>query len=181
MQLRLAGRLQHVRLNPLLERRGDVQLSQRRLVKGPYADEGLVQQILGVAIRRVAPTYPPAVVAIPAVPAPQVSFPSFGDLGENGEARPHVGASFGVVGAGTEHGVRPAIGTAPVRRVERGRAVGERGVGLVAHLVARGQWHEDVEGRVLDALGRDGHTGLLEPPDELHGVIGRQRRERVAS
>ncbi len=143
------GRLLH-------ERGGPARLDR------PGAHQGLIQQVLGVAVR-------PAVALVPLVvlrPARHRALPFLGQLRQHADAGPHVTASLGVMGREGEHRLRPS----PRRRAHGpvellGRAA--EAARVTAHLIERDQGLIPVESRVFLPLGHDRRAHLGEPHDEV--------------
>jgi hypothetical protein len=137
-----------------------------RYLERPSAEQGLVDQVLVVPIRRREAADPPLVAGVEAAPAAERGRELARDLRQDVDPRPDVLAAFGVVGRAAEHRVRPALGAGGVLAVELVDRQPEV-VRLAADFVERGQSVVDVEGGVLDPLGHDRAGRLLELHHEL--------------
>ncbi len=161
VRLGLPDRLLHVSLHPLF-------------VDGPGPDEGLVKEVLGVAIGCAVP--PMAFVT--AGPAAHRFGPSVRDLRKEGQPGADILASLGVVGRRGEKGKGPVLPGVGARLVKLlgGNAEEAR---VAPHLVEPRQAVVAVKGRVLHALGHGRAGELLEPERQVlfQGAVEAQEEQ----
>ncbi len=163
MDLGLAHGLDQVGADPLPEG------GHLLVPEGPGAEQGLVEEVLVVGVRGRPVLDTGLEGPVERTPGPDQGRPLPGQLGEDVQAGAHVLSPLGVVGGRRVHGVGPLPVAFPDAPVERGRRPADP-IQVAAHLVERDEAVEDIEGRVLEALGHEGPGDLLKPADELDQV-----------
>ena len=182
VHLGLVQGLEHVVLDPLDERpayssgRRTAPAARRRRASGRG---GIPRWRRGSAGRRRTCA---AVRLVEPAPAVHAGPPVLGHLGEDVDPGADVLAALGVVGRQGRQGIGPSGLPVPVVGVDRLGPDAEP-AGLAADLVERDQAVVDVEGRVLDPLGRHRRRHLLELAGEppLLGPVLLAERSRASS
>src|ERR1700740_711111 len=159
MHLSLARRLDYVVLNACYKRVPFI------LVKGPSANESLVEEIFLISIRHRRCIRFTNKFVVSAGPTAQCSLPSFWNLGQNSDPCARILRSFRVMRRRRVHAIRPIL-LASSNKLMEVRMIGCRNPRIAPNLVQRCQRKIDVESSVFQTLCHNRPGELLPARDE---------------